>query len=127
MQKTCSFQDILAWQKSYTFVLHVYKVTTLFPTDEKYGLIPQFRRAAVSIIANIAEGYKKLGKLDKLRFMNIAQGSMEECRCYVILANDLNYINTSEHDALMQEIEEASKLLNGYCKTISNTSYGNVF
>ena len=72
-----SFKDIIAWQKGYEFVLLTYKVTRQFPDFEKYGLSSQFQRAAVSIIANIAEGYKKLSKADKLRFMNISQGSLE--------------------------------------------------
>jgi len=63
----------------------------------------QFRRAAVSIPANIAEGFKKTGKLDKFRFMNIAQGSLEECRYYLILARDLKYSKTSD---LMSQVEE---------------------
>ena len=77
---TYSFENIIAWQKAHAFVLSVYRVTRHFPEDEKYGLISQFRRAAVSIEANIAEGYKRLGKVDKLRFFNISQGSLEECR-----------------------------------------------
>ena len=120
-----TFQNILAWRKSYEFVLNVYECTKAFPASEKYGLVSQFQRAAVSIIANIAEGYKKLGKADKLRFMNIAQGSMEECRCYVILSKDLGYINNDVYSRLWTQVEEASKLLNGYCKAIANTNFSN--
>ena len=109
-----TFQNILAWQKAYDFVLDVCKYTKSFPESEKYGLISQFQRAAVSIIANIAEGYKKMGKADKLRFMNISQGSLEECRCYVILSRDLGYIDNDVYNILNSKIEEASKLLNGY-------------
>lgn len=74
-----SFKDIIAWQKAYEFVLRTYKVTRGFPNYEKFGLASQFQRAAVSIAANIAEGSKKLSKADKLRLMNVAQGSLEEC------------------------------------------------
>lgn len=70
-----SFQDLVVWQKAHTFVLRVYQVTTEFPADERFGLTSQFRRAAVSIPANIAEGFRKSGKADKLRFYNISQGS----------------------------------------------------
>ena len=70
---TYSFESIIAWQKAYAFVLQVYSITRHFPEEEKYGLTSQFRRAAISIEANIAEGYKKLGKSDKLRFFNISQ------------------------------------------------------
>ena len=120
-----TFQNNLPWRKSYEFVLNVYECTKAFPASEKYGLVSQFQRAAVSIIANIAEGYKKLGKADKLRFMNIAQGSMEECRCYVILSKDLGYIANDVDSRLWAQVEEASKLLNGYCKAIANTNFSN--
>ena len=80
---TYTFENVVAWQKAHVFVLLVYRITKSFPSDELYGLTSQFRRAAVSIEANIAEGYKKISKADKLRFMNISQGSMEECRDYV--------------------------------------------
>lgn len=120
-----TFQNILAWQKAYDFVLDVYKYTKSFPESEKYGLISQFQRAAVSIIANIAEGYKKIGKADKLRFMNISQGSLEECRCYVILSRDLGYIDNDVYNILYSKIEEASKLLNGYCKAMLNSNLSN--
>lgn len=120
-----TFQNILAWQKAYDFVLDVYKYTKSFPESEKYGLISQFQRAAVSVIANIAEGYKKIGKADKLRFMNISQGSLEECRCYVILSRDLEYIDNDVYNILYSKIEEASKLLNGYCKAMLNSNFSN--
>ncbi|WP_278699458.1 four helix bundle protein [Leyella stercorea] len=120
-----TFQNILAWQKAYDFVLDVYKYAKSFPESEKYGLISQFQRAAVSIIANIAEGYKKIGKADKLRFMNISQGSLEECRCYVILSRDLGYIDNDVYNILYSKIEEASKLLNGYCKAMLNSNFSN--
>jgi four helix bundle protein len=115
-----SFKDILAWQKAHEFVVKVYKTTKIFPEWERYGLASQFQRAAVSIPANIAEGYKRIGKGDKLRFLNIAQGSLEECRYYILLAKDIGYINQLTHDVLAQELEEVSKLLNGYCKGIAN-------
>ena len=114
-----SFKDIIAWQKSYEFVLLVYKATKKFPDFEKHGLSSQFQRAAVSIVANIAEGSKKLSKADKLRMMNIAQGSLEECRCYVMLSKDLEYISEEEYNTLSYSIEGACYYLNAYCKAIS--------
>jgi four helix bundle protein len=117
---TYSFENIIAWQKAHALVLLTYRITRHFPEDEKYGLTSQFRRAAVSIEANIAEGYKKLSKTDKLRFFNIAQGSLEECRDYHILSRDLSYIDSEEFDSLHQCIEGTSKFLNSYCKAIIN-------
>lgn len=118
-----SFKDILAWQKAHEFVIKVYKTTKTFPEWERYGLCSQFQRAAVSIPANIAEGYKRLGTADKLHFMNIAPGSLEECRYYVLLTKDIGYINQHTYDVLNADIEEVSKLLNGYCKGITHRHY----
>ena len=82
----------------------------------------QFRRAAVSIEANIAEGYKKISKADKLRFMNISQGSIEECRDYIILARDLYYISDTDFSDLHDALEDASRMLHLYCKGIIDNS-----
>ena len=115
---TQNFTEIIAWQKAHAFVLQVYKTTKCFPASERYGLCPQFERAAVSIAANIAEGYKKDGIADKLRFLNIAQGSLEECRYYILLSKDLEYIPIEEYNTLNQSIEETSRLLSAYYKGI---------
>ena len=122
IRKRMSFKDIIAWKKAYEFVLLTYKTTHNFPEPEKFGLTSQFRRAAVSIAANIAEGYRKLSKADKLRLMNVAQGSLEECRFYVMLSKDLEYISTEEYEQLNYAIEGASFYLNAYCKGIKNNS-----
>ena len=112
------FQRVIAWQKAHAFVLLVYKISKHFPEEERFGLTSQLRRAAVSIEANIAEGYRKLSKPDKLRFLNIAQGSLEECRDYHILAKDLNYIDDNEYEQMKIAILMASKFLNSYCEGI---------
>jgi four helix bundle protein len=122
VQKTKTFTELSVWQNAHAFVLSAYKHTENYPKSELFGLVSQFRRAAVSIAANIAEGYRKTGKADKLRFMNIAQGSLEECRYYIILSNDLNYINEQIKTKLTENIEEVSRLLNGYCKGILSNS-----
>ena len=118
-----TFTDLTVWQKAHQFVLFVYEYTKNYPQSELFGLVSQFRRAAISIAANIVEGYRKTGRADKLRFMNIAQGSLEECRYYIILSNDLNYINEQIKIKLTGAIEEVSKLLNGYCKGILSNSH----
>ena len=117
-----SFMDIKAWQFAHQFVIDVYRLTREFPDTERFGLCSQFQRAAVSIAANIAEGYKKLSKADKLRFFNISQGSLEECRYYVLLSKDLSYINDDSYDSLNAEIEKVSWYINAYCKGIINNS-----
>lgn len=115
---TYTFENVIAWQKAHAFVLLVYRITKSFPADELYGLTSQFRRAAVSIEANIAEGYKKLSKADKLRFMNISQGSIEECRDYILLSRDLQYIDELQFSELYNLLEDASKMLYLYCNGI---------
>jgi four helix bundle protein len=119
---TLSFENIIAWQKAHGFVLAVYNATKDFPEDEKFGLTSQFRRAAVSIAANIAEGYKKLSKADKLRFFNISQGSLEECRYYIILSKDLGYINEQTFAFLSENNLDTSYMLNSYIKGVVNNS-----
>ena len=115
---TKRFEDIVAWQKAHQFVVMTYRVTRTFPDTERYGLCSQFQRAAVSIAANIAEGYKKLSKTDKLRFFNISQGSLEECRYYCILSRDLDYIDEATYLQLVQTILDTSYMLNAYIKGV---------
>lgn len=119
---TYKFESVLAWQKAHQFVLLVYTITRGFPEDEKFGLTSQFRRAAIPIEANIAEGYKKLSKADKLRFFNISQGSLEECRDYILLSRDLGYITLDQFNNLHESIENTSVFLNSYCQGIINNS-----
>lgn len=115
-----SFEDLIVWQKAHAWVLAVYRLTDKFPPKEVYGLSQQLRRAAVSVPANIAEGFKKRGGKDKLRFFNIAQGSLEEVRYYFILAHDLGYGDTEE---VMSQLGEVSRLLDGYYRTISDSGF----
>jgi len=110
----------VVWQHSHHFVLSVYRLTAAFPKREVFGLTNQLRRASVSIAANIAEGFKRRGRGDKVRFLNIAQASLEECRYYLILTQDLNY---SETDAPMVLLEEASRCLEAYVKRILNPEF----
>ena len=109
------FTDLIVWQKAHRFVLDSYKLANRFPSEELYGLVSQLKRASVSIPANIAEGFKKQTKPEKIRLMNIAQGSLEECRYYLILANDLGYSNTF---ALMDQLDEVSRLLDAYIRKV---------
>ncbi|WP_375498907.1 four helix bundle protein [uncultured Nostoc sp.] len=95
-QPAKTFQNLIVWQKAHQFILLVYPFTARFHKSEIYGLTSQFRRAAIYVPANIAEGFKKKELADKRRFLNIVQGSLEECRYYLILSNDLEYGVTSE-------------------------------
>jgi len=114
------FQDLIVWQKAHRFVLDVYKMTDKFPQKEIYGLTSQFRRAAISIPANIAEGFRKRGKADKARFLNIADGSLQECKYYLILAKDLGYADVPQ---LFSIIDEIGKMLNVYSQRILTSKF----
>ncbi len=117
-QPARTFQDLLVWQKAHQYVLSVYKLTATFPKHETYGLSSQMRRAAVSIAANIVEGFRKRGRADKVRFMNTAEGSLEESRYYLLLAQDLGYGQTG---ILKDSLGEVSRLLNAYSKAIASS------
>jgi len=110
-----SFKELIVCQKAHQFVLEIYRYTRGFPADERFGLTSQIRRAAVSVPANIAEGFPKRSTNDKTRFFNIAQGSLEEVHYYLILANDLGYGDPAK---LFLSYQEVGKLLNGYITAI---------
>jgi len=118
-QPAKTFRDLVMWQKAHQFVLDVYKITENFPKQEIYGLTSQLRRAAVSIPANIAEGFKKAGKRDKARFLNIAQGSLEESRYFLILAQDLQYAVTTE---LSNRLDDVAKMIDSYIQKLRNSN-----
>lgn len=108
----------MVWQKAHQFVLGVYLYSDYFPQKEVYSLTSQLRRAAVSVPANIAEGFKKKSKTEKARLLNIAQGSLEECRYYLILAKDLGY---GDNQQLIPQLEEVLKLLESYSAAIADS------
>ena len=112
-----SFEDLIVWQKSHQLTLLVYRVTSAFPKSELYGLVSQMRRAAVSVPANIAEGFKRRKNPDKARCMNIAQGSLEEVRYYFLLSRDLGYLRDGERS----RIDEVARLLTAYIRSVMSS------
>ena len=115
MEPSKSFEDLIVWQKAHQLTLHIYQLTRDFPKHELYGLTSQIRRAATSIPSNIAEGYSRRGKQDKLKFFNYAYSSLEEVRYQLILSRDLEYADITEASNLATE---ASKLTNAYTSAI---------
>lgn len=111
-----TFEELLAWKKSYKLTLYIYKLTNSFPSNEEFGLKSQMRRSAVSIISNIAEGFKRQGKKDQIRFYNIAEASLEELKCQSMLSKDLEYFDLEQYKAVKIMQEESGKLLNGWIK-----------
>ncbi|HVL68997.1 MAG TPA: four helix bundle protein [Vicinamibacterales bacterium] len=114
------FEDLVVWQKSHRLTLEVYRLTKTFPKEELFGLTSQMRRAAISVSANIAEGFAKKGKPDKARILNIAQASLEELRYYFILSKDLQYLKAEA--APLAEVDEVARLLGAYIRGITSHS-----
>ncbi len=109
------FQDLVVWQKAHALVLAVYRLTSTYPRAEMFGLTSQMRKAAVSVPANIAEGFKKRGRADKARILNIAEASLEELRYYFILSTDLGYAPKTPESA---KAEEVARMLGAYSRTL---------
>jgi len=105
------FSDLQVWQDAHQLVLRVYDITRRFPNEEKFGLVSQMRRAALSIPANIAEGFKRRGLQDKIRFYNTAEGSLEELKYFFIVSKDLNYIDSNADE--LTRADTVGRLLNG--------------
>jgi four helix bundle protein len=119
-KKSKSFEDVVLWQKAHKFVLDIYKITKLFPREELYGLTSQIRRSAVSIPANFVEGFKKKSNADKIRYYNIAQGSLNETKYYLRLIKDLEYYDTTE---LLGDLDEVAKMLEAYISAILKNNF----
>jgi four helix bundle protein len=112
--KAKTFEDLLVWKKAHAYVLEIYRITK-DPRSEIFGLSAQMRRAAVSVPANIAKGFKKRTPREKIRVLNISQASLEESRYYLILAEDLDYANTA---VFLPKLEEISRMLEAYIHAV---------
>ena len=110
------FEQLEVWQEAHRMVLDVYRTSKGFPAEEKFGLVSQMRRAAVSVPANIAEGFKRRGLKDKAHFYNIAQGSLEEVRYYFILCRDLSYAVPFE--VLVDRADRVGRMLTGLINSL---------
>ena len=118
MNKKNSFKSLILWQKAHELVLEIYKLSSLLPSSEKFGIINQIQRSSVSVPANIAEGYGRISLKEKIRFFYSANCSLEETRYFLILINDLNY---SQTENLQDYLTEVSKLLNSYIKKMKES------
>lgn len=111
------FTGLIVWEKAHKLVLNVYCNTRHFPDDERFGLIAQLRRSSSSICANIAEGYKKSTK-EFVRYLAIAEGSLEESKYHLILSKDLNYLNEVHFVELYKQCEEIGRMLNSLMQSL---------
>ncbi|NJO97116.1 MAG: four helix bundle protein [Pleurocapsa sp. CRU_1_2] len=105
------FKKLAVWQKSHTFTVNLYKITSNFPIEEKYGLTNQIRRASISIESNIAEGCGRNGNKELTRFLYIAKGSALEVECQILIARDLGYLSKEKSDLLESKINEIARML----------------
>jgi four helix bundle protein len=116
------FQQLAVWNRSHQFALGVHRVTASFPTSERYGLGAQMRRAAVSVVSNIAEGCGRQSDRELARFLRIARGSLRELECQLLLARDLEYIPADCWRRDNTECQEISKMLTGLIQTVRSSS-----
>jgi four helix bundle protein len=107
-----TFRELRVWQNAHQLVLETYRLTQRFPSEERYGLTQQMRRAAVSVAANIVEGHRRKSRQEFLRFLDIAHGSLDELKYYFLLAQDLQYAKESI-ESVSSLVEDVSKMLSG--------------
>ncbi|MBT3282711.1 four helix bundle protein [bacterium] len=115
--KIRKFTDLKVWKEAHVFVIEIYKITKEFPSEEKFGLISQMRRCAVSITSNIAEGFGRNTAKDKVRFYSIAKGSLFELQSQLYIAKDLDFIKEDYVNSSEEKIELISKLISGLIKS----------
>ena len=115
-----AFKKLKAWQAAYKMVLEIYKITEKFPKHEMYGMTSQIRRAAVSVSANIAEGYGRQHRKEYVQFLSIARGSLGEVETYILLAKDLGYINENVYGQLDGLRQETGRILTGLIRSLNS-------
>src|SRR3989344_4241476 len=115
--KIRSFTDLNAWKEGHKLVLEIYRITKLFPLDEKFGLIDQMRRCSVSITSNIAEGFSRKSKKEKAQFLYMSLGSITELQNQLLIVKDLGYIRKGDFAKIANQTVVVSKLANGLIKS----------
>jgi len=113
--------NLEVWKRSLNYVTGIYKITANFPADEKFGLVSQMRRAAVSIPSNIAEGAARNSKKEFINFLHIAQGSTAELETQILISRNLNFVAQSQAQPLLKELEEISRMIIGLQKSLRSS------
>ena len=117
-KKIHSFTDLETWKQAHKLVLNVYQTTKSFPKEERFGLTDQMRRAAVSITSNIAEGFSRQGKKEKLQFYFISRGSLTELQNQLLIAKDIKYLQNKSFRKIAEQTIKVHKLINGLIRSI---------
>jgi len=118
-----SYRDLVAYQEAHKLALQVYEITKLFPPDERFALVDQLRRCAISITSNIAEGFARNTTKDKIQFYTISRGSLCELDSQLLIAKDLKYISEQNHLKCLDQINFVSRLLSGLIKTAPSNQF----
>jgi four helix bundle protein len=122
-EKISSFTQLNTWQQARKLATDIYQSTHNFPPEEKFGLISQIRRSAVSVAANIAEGFSRETAKDKRHFYTIALGSLTETLSHCYIAHDLHFITQEDLEALERQCLDLHKMINGLIKTAHNRHF----
>lgn len=112
------YQNLIAWQEAHQLCVQIYKVTSTFPSEERFGLVSQMRRSASSVPTNIAEATGRRSLKEKRQFLDYATGSLEELHYQVLLAFDLKYLNQKKYEELDSRIQKVGYLINQYYKSL---------
>jgi four helix bundle protein len=116
--KIQNFTDLNTWKEAHKLVLEIYKITKTFPKSEIYGLTSQMRRCAVSITSNIAEGFSRRGKKEKIQFYYMAKGSLTELHNQLIVSKDVGYITNSRYGKIVEFVDMVGRLLTGLIRSV---------
>jgi four helix bundle protein len=114
-----SYRDLEVWRKAMSLAKAVYIATSSYPKEEKFGLVSQMRRAAISIPSNLAEGHARSGSAEFRHFISIAMGSVAELETQVILSMDFGYLSENTEGFLLNQLDEVGKMLRGLDKSLS--------
>jgi four helix bundle protein len=120
--KIKSFTDLNAWKEAHKLVVMIYKITKSFPKEETYSLIDQMKRCSISITSNMAEGFSRQSKKEKIQFYFIAKGSLTELQNQLLVARDVGYLDKSEFKSVAEQTVVVHKLINGLIKS-AKTKY----
>jgi len=113
-----NYNDLIAWKKAFDLALVIYKATSFFPADERYGITAQLRRAGVSVPSNIAEGQGRNSKNEFRHYLSIAQGSLKEIETQLQIARALGYCGNKQIALLLSLTAEVGRLINGLSKSL---------
>lgn len=113
-----SYRDLVAWQKAFELGVAVYSLTNVLPSHERFGLVSQLRRSAVSVASNIAEGYGRQSRPDYIRFLRVARGSLYEVETQVLFAQGLGYIQPEDSGRVLDQCGECGRVLAGLLRSL---------